>query len=427
MKLIPVKEAIENILESFTPLEKEDISLDGLVGRVLGCDICAQTDLPLFDNSSMDGFALRVADLTQAGAATPSILLVVDDIPAGKMPTKHLLHGQAARIMTGAPLPPGADAVVPVEETDFNNRAAGAELPDKVKIYKAVKSGTYIRKRGDDIKKGQKILSKGQKLRAQDLGMLAMLGIDKVPVYRKPRVALLSSGDELTPIGESLAEGKIYDVNSYTLRALLRSAGCEIIPLGVAEDTAESVRATLNKAKDADLILSSAGVSMGSFDYIKAIIEEYGELKFWRANMRPGKPLTFGHYRLAVETSEVLKTSEVSIAKDIPFIGLAGNPVSAFVSFMVFVQPVIAKMLGKTNQAKTHVRARLSHPIKSDGRESYLRAKISRENGQLYAELTGHQGSGNLFSMVQADALLIIPAGVKALEKGAEVEAWLLE
>ncbi|HIE24569.1 MAG TPA: molybdopterin molybdotransferase MoeA, partial [Anaerolineales bacterium] len=269
--------------------------------------------------------------------------------------------------------------------------------------------GAHIRKRGDDIKHGQSILTRGQRLRAQDLGMLAMLGIAEVPVYRKPLVALLSSGDELTPIGESLAKGKIYDVNTYTLRALLKDAGCEIISLGVAEDTPESVRAALNNAKNADLILSSAGVSMGAFDFIKAIIEEDGNLNFWRINMRPGKPLTFGHYR------------------EVPFIGLAGNPVSAFIGFMVFVQPVIRKMLGRGTQAKNHARVRLSTPIKSDGRESYLRAHVSRKNGQLYARLTGHQGSGNLFSMVQANALLIIPAGVKSLKKGAEAKAWLLE
>ncbi len=408
MTLLSVNDALERILKAFSPLEKTTVSLDESVGRVLAEDISSKTDLPLFDNSSMDGFALQASDVNSACDATPSILPVVDDIPAGKMPSKKLRAGEAARIMTGAPLPAGADAIVPVEETDFNNRTPGTPLPEKVKIYKAAQFGANIRKRGDDIQHGQSILPRGQRLRAQDLGMLAMLGIAKVPVYRKPRIALLSSGDELTPIGESLAEGQIYDVNSYTLRALLKAAGCEIIPLGVAKDTPKSVRAALSKTKDADLILSSAGVSMGAFDFIKAIIEEDGNLNFWRINMRPGKPLTFGHYR------------------EIPFIGLAGNPVSAFVGFMVFVQPVIRQMLGRGTQVKNHARVRLSNPIKSDGRESYLRAFVYRENGQLYAKLTGHQGSGNLFSMVQANALLIIPAGVKSLKKGVEVEAWLL-
>ena len=409
MTLLPVKDALERILSSFQTLPKTYIPLDRTVGRILAEDIKSNSDLPPFDNSSMDGFALLASDVTQAGATTPIILGVVDDIPAGKMPTKHLSTGEAARIMTGAPLPIGADAVVPVEETDFNNRAPGTALPEKVKIFKAANLGANIRKRGDDIESGASILPRGQRLRAQDLGMLAMLGIAQVPVYRKPRIALLSSGDELTPIGETLTAGKIYDVNSYTLSAMLESAGCEIIPLGVAEDTPESVRAALEKAKDADLILSSAGVSMGSFDYIKAIIEAEGNLNFWRINMRPGKPLTFGNYQ------------------NIPFIGLAGNPVSAFIGFMVFVQPVIKKMLGYTEQTESRVRVRLAEPLQSDGRESYLRAIIHRENNQLYAKLTGHQGSGNLFSMVQANALLIIPAGVKSLPAEAEIDAWLLD
>ena len=409
MTLLPVKDALERILSSFQTLPKTHIPLDRTVGRILAEDIKSNSALPPFDNSSMDGFALLASDVTQAGATTPIILGVVDDIPAGKMPTKHLSAGEAARIMTGAPLPIGADAVVPVEETDFNNRAPGTALPEKVKIFKAANLGANIRKRGDDIESGASILPRGQRLRAQDLGMLAMLGIAQVPVYRKPRIALLSSGDELTPIGETLTAGKIYDVNSYTLSAMLESAGCEIIPLGVAEDTPESVRAALEKAKDADLILSSAGVSMGSFDYIKAIIEAEGNLNFWRINMRPGKPLTFGNYQ------------------NIPFIGLAGNPVSAFIGFMVFVQPVIKKMLGYTEQTESRVRVRLAEPLQSDGRESYLRAIIYRENNQLYAKLTGHQGSGNLFSMVQANALLIIPAGVKSLPAETEIDAWLLD
>ncbi len=409
MSLLLVKEAQERILAAFLPLETEKISLEKTVGRVLAEDICAQNDLPLFDNTSMDGFALLASDVTEAGVPTPITLAVVDDIPAGKMPAKKLRAGQAARIMTGAPLPQGADTIVPVEETDFNNRAPGAPLPQKVKIYKAAKVGANIRKRGDDIRAGEKILQRGQLLRAQDLGMLAMLGIAEVSVVRKPRVALLSSGDELTPIGESLTAGKIYDVNSYTLSALLNAAGCEVLPLGVAADTADSVRAALQKAKNADLIISSAGVSMGSFDFIKDVLEKDGALNFWRINMRPGKPLTFGHY------------------ENTPFIGLAGNPVSAFVGFMVFVEPVIRRMLGRGTQAEIHARAVLEEALESDGRESYLRAKIHRESGQLVARLTGHQGSGNLFSMVQANALIIVPAGVKSLAKGAEVETWLLD
>jgi molybdopterin molybdotransferase len=409
MSLLSVNTARERILASFTPLNTVHVPLKDAVGRILAEEIVSATDLPLFDNSSMDGFAVRVSDVLDAGSATPISLPVVIDIPAGIMPTHQLQPGEAARIMTGAPLPVGADAVVPVEETDFNSREKGSALPKNVKIYKAANIGANIRKRGDDIHRGDSILPKGLRLRAQDLGMLAMLGIANVPVIRKPRIALLSSGDELTPIDQPLSAGKIYDVNSYTLGAMLEANDCEIIPLGVAADTPESVRAALANAKDADLIVSSAGVSMGSFDFIKDVIEKDGELNFWRINMRPGKPLTFGHYQ------------------NLPFIGLAGNPVSAFVGFMVFVRPVIAKLLGTEKDDRQLTRVRLAEAITSDGRESYLRANVQRDQSELRASLTGHQGSGNLFSMVQANALLIIPAGVKSLPANAEVEAWLLE
>ena len=408
MPLLPVSEARERILAAFQKLDPIHVPLKEAVGRILAEEISAATDQPPFDNSSMDGFAVRAADLTSAGSATPISLPVVDDIPAGTMPTRQLQSGEAARIMTGAPLPPGADCVVPVEETDFNSRAEGTTLPKIVQIYKAPKIGANIRHRGDDIQRGQSILSQGLRLRPQDLGMLAMLGIADVPVTRKPRVALLSSGDELTPIGQPLTAGKIYDVNSYTLGAMLEALGCEIIPLGVAADNPAAIKAALAQAKNADLILSSAGVSMGSFDFIKDIIEEEGELNFWRINMRPGKPLTFGHYQ------------------NLPFIGLAGNPVSAFIGFMVFVRPVIAKLLGSQGEDPQLTRARLSEALTSDGRESYLRVKVERKNGELHAKLTGHQGSGNLFSMVQANALLIVPAEVKSLPADTEVDVWML-
>ena len=265
MTLLPVKEALSRILSEFEPLETVHVPLKESVGRVLAEEIVAATDLPLFDNSSMDGFAVRVADVLDAGSATPIRLPVVDDIPAGSMPTHQLRSGEAARIMTGAPLPPGADAVVPVEETDFNSREKGTPLPESVQIFKAAKVGANIRKRGDDIHRGQSILPKGLRLRAQDLGMLAMFGIADVPVVRKPRIALLSSGDELTPIGQPLAEGKIYDVNSYTLGAMLEANGCEIIDLGVAADTPKSVKSAPAPPTDADLTSSSAVVPYASF------------------------------------------------------------------------------------------------------------------------------------------------------------------
>ena len=404
--MLSVAEARERILSHFQPTATEGIPLAACANRVLAVDISAPYDLPLFDNSAMDGFAILAGD-TSASSLT---LSVVADIPAGSTPTVKLKPGQAARIMTGAQLPEGATAVIPVEDTDFHNREAGTAAPEKISFSRVVNAGENIRPRGMDIPAGQIVLKKGQTLKPQDLGLLAMLGIAAVQVHRKPRVALLSSGDELLEVDAPLESGKIRDSNSYTLAALVESAGSEVLRLGVAKDTRESVEELFQKAiaADVDFILSSAGVSVGAFDYVREVVEASGSLNFWRVNMRPGKPLAFGKYL------------------DKQFIGLPGNPVSAFVGFEIFVRPVLERLSGKLDGSRRKVRVRCEEEIDSDGRESYLRAKIREENGVLFARLTGHQGSGNLLSLVQADALLIIPAGVKCVPAGQEVEAILL-
>ncbi|MGZ9224872.1 MAG: molybdopterin molybdotransferase MoeA, partial [Anaerolineales bacterium] len=342
--------------------------------------------------------------------ASPRSLRVVADIPAGSHPMVTLAQGEAARIMTGAPLPEGADAVVPVEETDFDNRDAGTPAPNEVRIFKAAKPGANTRPRGMDIRAGEVVLHRGRILKPQDLGLLAMLGIARVIVFRKPRIALFSSGDELLEVDAPLEAGKIRDSNSYMLAALMEGAGADVIRLGVARDNHESVKALLEKAVEfrADLIFSSAGVSVGAFDFVKEVIESNGTMDFWRVNMRPGKPLAFGEYR------------------NIPCVGLPGNPVSAFIGFEVFGRAAIGQLGGMETAVRRTVRVRCEEQIDSDGRESYLRAGVREENGVLIARLTGHQGSGNLHSLVQANALLIIPAGVKCVPAGEEVNAWLL-
>ena len=250
----------------------------------------------------------------------------------------------------------------------------------------------------------------GRQLKPQDLGLLAMLGVPSVDVHRKPRVALLSSGDELIDPDAPLEKGKIRDSNSYTIAALIETAGGQAVRLGVAKDNFESVRLLFERALHlhVDLILSSAGVSVGAFDFVKEVIEADGKMDFWRVNMRPGKPVAFGEY------------------KDIPVIGLPGNPVSAFVGFEVFVRPAIQKLSGRVNGGRQTVRVRCEQEIESDGRESYLRCEVREGDGILIARLTGHQGSGNLHSLVQANALLIIPAGVKCVPAGQELTAWML-
>jgi len=404
--MLSVSEARERILVNILPVESQTVSLHRAAGRVLACDISAETDLPLFDNSSVDGFALNAADLNY-----PRTLNVVADIRAGDYSEIPIQPEQAARIMTGAPIPPGTEAVVMVEDTDFNLRTPGTPAPNTVTIHKSVRPGENIRRRGDDLHCGDEVLSAGMRLRAQEIGLLAMLGAAKVAVYRQPRFALLSSGDELLPVGAPLTPGKIHESNSYALAALAEAAGVKLIQLGVAADNEADVRSRLERAVEAkaDVIVSSAGVSEGAFDFVKAVIEEDGELDFWKINMRPGKPLAFGKYR------------------GIPFFGLPGNPVSAFVCFEVFVKPALEKLGGLVIRPRPHQMARLAEALESDGRESYLRAVISQENDRLVARLTGHQGSGNIFSLVRANALLIVPSGVKSLLANSDVEIWPIE
>ncbi|MBK9926347.1 MAG: molybdopterin molybdotransferase MoeA [Anaerolineales bacterium] len=410
MSLLSVQQARERILSQFNPVQTEIVPITACINRILGMDIVAADDLPLFDNSSMDGFAIRAADSSNAAPASRVTLSVVADLPAGSTPTISLAPGQAARIMTGAQMPQGADSVIPVEDTDFNDRSPGTHAPETVSFEKIVKKGENVRPRGMDVHAGDVVLKRGSILKPQDIGLLAMLGFSEVEVYKRPLIALLSSGDELLEAGAPLESGKIRDSNSYMLAALIESTYAEVLRLGIAKDTRASVQGLIDQAVqlNVDLILSSAGVSVGAFDYVKEVVESHGSLNFWRVNMRPGKPVAFGEY------------------KGIPFIGLPGNPVSAFVGFEVFVRDTLQRLSGHSDRNRLTVRVRCEEEILSDGRESYLRAIVHEENGQYVANLTGHQGSGNLLSLVQANALLIIPAGVKCVPAGQEVNAWLL-
>lgn len=407
--MLSVAEAQARILARFTPLDAINAPLSQATGKILAENITAQFDLPPFSNSSMDGFAVRSGDLVGATQEHPVKLRVVADIPAGVVATIKILDFQAARIMTGAPSPEKADAVVPVEDTDFNQRQSGLPAPEFVQVFREVKSGENIRPQGQDVHKGEVILPAGTQIRPQEIGFLAMLGVAEVPVHRAPSVAIFSTGDELIPVESPLTAGKIHDSNTLTLTSLITQSGGVPLNLGIIPDNADAVKACLDLAiaSNADIILSSAGVSVGAFDFVRNVVEQFGSLSFWRVNMRPGKPLAVGEYQ------------------GIPFIGLPGNPVSAFVGFEVFVRPVIMKMEGITNLHRPIQRVSLLEPIESDGRESYLRGIVENHDGHLTARLTGHQGSGNLRSLVQANALLLIPSGVKSLPAGAEVISWL--
>lgn len=402
--LLNVDEAIARILEQINVLEPETIHLTESAGRVLAEDIVSDTDLPPFDNSAMDGFAIRTSDSGEAVR-----LKVVMDIPAGVAPSKTLKAGEAARIMTGAPVPDGADAVIPVEDTDADFSQTGDDiLPEFVTLDKAVSEGAAIRRIGENIRKGQTVLESGTVIGAAEVGMLASLGESQVSVIRQAHVAIVGSGDELVGIDEVVGAGQIRDSNSYTLAVLIADDGAMPLRQPIASDSPESLREMFQNtvAEMPDLIVSSAGVSVGAADYVRTILEEIGEIGFWRINLRPGKPLAFGKIQ------------------DIPFFGLPGNPVSAMVTYMVLVRPALMKLSGKSDSG-FKVRAKAGEAIQSDGRRTYARVQLREENGETIAYAAGTQSSGAHMSMVLADGLLVIPEGREAARIGEEFEVLL--
>lgn len=413
--MLTVAEARTRILEHFQPLDSEAVPLEAARGRVLAEAIRAEENLPPFVNSSMDGYAVRVAEVAGASPVTPVSLPVSGDIPAGAPVPGELPPGTAMRIMTGAPAPRGADAVVPVEETDEGrdhaHHSARTALPATIRILKAPVPDANLRPIGQDVSVGQVVLAPGVRLRPAALGVLAALGHAQVRVYRRPRIALLSTGDELVDAGAMPRPGQIRDINSYSLAAAIEQYGGEALRLGVARDRLDDVRAKLLEAVagGANLILSSAGVSVGAYDVVKNALEADGALTFWKVNMRPGKPLAFGH------------------VSGVPFIGLPGNPVSALVGFEVFVRPTLLKLAGQSALDRLTVLAELAEPAHSDGRETYLRVTLERRGERYLAHSTGLQGSNLITSLVKADGLLIIPAGVTEVAAGATLPVWLLD
>lgn len=407
---LSVDEALARLLADLHRLESESVPLAEGLGRVLASSVVASTDLPPFANSSMDGYAVRAEDVRAASRDHRVTLRVAADVAAGSAHLPTVGPGQAARIMTGGPLPPGADSVVPVEHTTDSRPMAGETLPAIIEVEQAAGAGDFVRPAGLDIRQGETVFQAGHALRPQDLGLLAALGVARPDVVRRPRVAILSTGDELLPPEQALTPGKIHDSNGFILAGLVSSAGGDARPLGIVADSPEAVLEHLNRAVEvgADLILSTAGVSMGAFDYVRTVVEAHGDLGFWRVNIRPGKPLAFGHFG------------------GVPFVGLPGNPVSAWVTFVVFVLPMLGAMLGVTGPRNWTVQVELDEDIESDGRESYLRARVRWEDGAFRAVLTGSQDSAVMSSLVAANALAIVPAGARRLPKGSPVTAWML-
>lgn len=412
MEYLTVKDALTAVLAGVPVLPAETVPLGDALGRVLAEPVSAQESLPPFTNSSMDGYAIQAADLAAASAESPVSLRVIGDVAAGAVSPVTIVPGTAVRIMTGAPVPQGADAVVPVEGTNEQWRDAERPLPAQIGVHRSVQSGDYLRHPGEDIQAGQVVLTSGHQIRPQEVGVLASLGVQQVPVIRRPKVGILATGDELISIDEPLRPGKIRNSNGYTQAAQVQALDARPVPLGVARDEEADVRRCLQRGLDAgvDLFISSAGVSVGAYDVVKAVLEAEGNVGFWRVRMRPGKPLAFGTYH------------------DVPYLGLPGNPVSAMVSFERFARAAILKMAGHTWLEKPQIPVTVREPIFSDGRESYIRAVVQREEGDGYtAVLTGGQGSHMMTSLVKANALLIVPEGVTEVQAGAHLLAWMLD
>jgi molybdopterin molybdotransferase len=408
---LTVAEALAAVLREVSVLPAERVPLLDALGRVLAEPVVAGDSLPPFANSAMDGYAVRAADTGGGGEGRPVTLRVVGDIAAGSVPDVTVTGGTAARIMTGAPLPEGADAVIPVEDTNEPWRDAARPLPEQVEIRRAVGVGDYVRPAGEDMEAGQVVLEAGHVLRPQEIGVLASLGVSAVAVIRRPRVGILATGDELIGVEEALRPGKIRNSNGYAQAAQVMAMGAVAVSLGIGRDTEADVRERLQVGLDegVDLFVSSAGVSVGAYDVVKAVLEREGNVGFWRVRMRPGKPLAFGRYH------------------GVPYLGLPGNPVSAMVSFERFARPAILKMGGHTRLERPQVEVVMAEGIRSDGRESYIRAVVERGAAGYVARTTGIQGSNIMTSLVKANALLIVPEGVKEVTAGESLMALMID
>ncbi|MBI2766313.1 MAG: molybdopterin molybdotransferase MoeA [Chloroflexi bacterium] len=416
--MISVEEARERILAFFDRLPAERTALLSALGQVLAEDIVAPFDIPPLDNTAMDGYAVRAADTAGATESSPREIRVTADLAAGYVLDMPVGPGEAVRIMTGAPMPPGSDAVVPFEETDEPLRGVN-ERPkrgDTVRVMKAAGVSANIRFQGEDVRAGQVVMPAGRVLRASEVGVLASLGLTHAMVYRRPVVAILSTGDEITEPGQPLQPGRIYDANAFAVAALVTKYGGVPRLLGIAHDTIEDLTAKLREGFDADMIVTSAGVSRGDFDVVKDVLAREGAIDFWTVRMRPGKPLAFGAF-------------SAPGGRRVPHLGLPGNPVSSMVSFELFGRPAIFRMLGRSDWERPVVRAISRDEIRNvDGRRFYARCIVSRgEDGRYYADLTGPQGSGILTSMSEANALTVIPEDLAMAHPGDEIDVMMLD
>ncbi len=412
--MVSVEEALQKILSCIEVLEPETKPILDCLGQVLAEDIRSTIDIPPLDNSAMDGYAVKAEDTRGASEASPKILSVTGKVAAGSMPKGEVKRGSAIRIMTGAPLPQGADAVVPFEDTDEVARKASHRDLSQIGILCEVREGMNVRRKGEDIAKGSLVLKKGTVLRPAETGVLASLGHPAVAVIRRPVVSILATGDELTDIDQPLPAGKIYNSNTYTIAAEVRRYGGIAKILGIGRDSVRSLEQKIDEGLDSDMLITSGGVSKGDYDVVKDVLAKCGEITLQTVCMKPGKPLAFGMIGKG--------------SRKISHLGLPGNPVSSMVTFEQFARPAILRMMGKSNLAKPSIRAIMEDDIvDTDMRRLFARVTVAKRNGKYYARVTGPQGSGILTSMVKANGLAVIPENTKRVKKGDIVEVQMLD
>ncbi len=415
-EMLSVEDARDRILSYFQPLTPLDVPLLDALGLTLAEDLIAEFDIPPLANSAMDGYAVRTADVGSASKFNPVLLPVKGYIAAGDVPTHPVAKGTAVRIMTGAPVPDGADAVVPFEDTDEEERRKnGAEITEiGIKLHAEI--GDNIRPAGEDIQSGEMVVTVGTELTPGVIGVAASLGRTSVKAVRRPVIAIVSTGDELVEPGEAREPGKIYNSNAYSIAAMAEKYGAVANIIGIARDSIESLEAMLSQAVKYDMVVTSAGVSKGDYDVVKDVLAKGGEIALWSVKMRPAKPLAFG----ALDAPD---------GRKVPHLGLPGNPVSAMVAFEQFGRPAIRVMLGKEPLPKPSIVATLDDPVHNhDGRRVYARVDVYRDGeGNYRARSTGNQSSGALHSMARARGLAICPDDVSTVPAGAEIQVEMLE
>ncbi len=405
---IPVAEAQRRVLEAVAPLPAETLACAEALGRVLAEGIASARTLPPADDSAMDGYAVRAEDLEGASAELPAVLPVVYAVPAGGRAPRPLRPGEAARIFTGAPRPAGADTVV--RQEDAESEADG----QRVRVHVAPPLGEHVRPAGEDVRAGEEVLAPGAVLGPAELGVLASLGRTLVRVHRRPQVALLSGGDELVDPDGDVRDGRIVASNAYSLAAQCRQAGARPVNLGIARDTPEDLERLLRAGLAADVLVSSAGVSVGDHDHVRPVLEKLGcRLAFWGVLMKPGFPFAFGRFE----------------APGPLVFGLPGNPVSAMVTFEQFVRPALLRMGGYRALFRPRITAALGERLeKKPGRLHFVRVRLRRgDDGAVVATSTGSQSSGVLRSMTLAEGLLVFPAEAEVLEVGARATVQVLD